>query len=167
MLYTRRGNGSKTKSSKLIEALGTLDELNSLLGIVKVRAVKKKKIAGLLQEAQNNLFIAQAELAGALKTISSEKVAALEKVIDGIEKKLLPLKSFVVPGGTELGALFDFARAVARRAEHRVVVAREEKKVKLGGGTMAYLNRLSSLLYALARLVNHESGIKEEAPTYQ
>ncbi len=91
----------------------------------------------------------------------------VEQVIDEIEKKLPPIKTFFVSGGTEMAALFDFARTVARRAERRVVQVNEEGIRKMGEHSMAYLNRLSSLLYALARLANHESGKLEESPTYK
>ena len=185
MLYTRKGDGGTTKtlhcdqrlskSSAIAEALGAVDELDSLLGFVKCQGstLPKKQgrtfdLAELLLTVQQNLFIIQAELAGAPdKTITEKKVTALEKIIDGIEKKLPPIKSFFIPGATPNGALFDYARTVARRAERRVVLAVEEKKVPLGKFSLAYLNRLSSLLYALARLVNHQSGIKEQAPHYK
>ncbi|MEK7209098.1 MAG: cob(I)yrinic acid a,c-diamide adenosyltransferase [Patescibacteria group bacterium] len=175
MLYTRKGDGGTTKtlhydrrlskSSLIAEALGAVDELNSLLGLIKTQAPKS---AGELAQVQQNLFIIQAELAGAPgQTIAQEKVAALEKTIDEIERELPPIKSFFIPGGTAPGAWYDFARAVARRAERRVVAAREEKLILLGGATLVYLNRLSSLLYALARLTNHKAGIKEESPSYK
>ncbi len=182
-LYTRKGDGGTTKifgcdqklskSSAVAEALGAMDELNSLLGFCKVKSqkvkVKPKSLAlvQVLEQAQHNLFIIQAELAGAAKMIVTEKVSALEKIIDEIENELPPIKSFFIAGGTELAALLDYARTVARRAERRVVRAREEKQVKIGEATLAYLNRLSSLLYALARLVNHRSGIKEQSPHYR
>jgi cob(I)alamin adenosyltransferase len=86
--------------------------------------------------------------------------------VDAIEKELPPIKSFFISGGTELAALFDVSRTMARRAERRVIKALEEESVKIGAPTSAFLNRLSSLLYALARLSNHKSGIKESAPTY-
>ena len=121
-----------------------------------------------LTEVQQNLFIIQAELAGAPgKTITADKVERMEKIIDAIEKKLPPIKSFFIPGATANGALLDYARTVARRAERRVVIVVEEKKIKFGKFSLIYLNRLSSLLYALARLVNHQSGIKEQAPDYK
>ena len=179
MLYTRKGDDGTTKtlrcdqrlskSSVVAEALGAVDELNSLLGFVKIHCQGECQGTALtLGEVQQNLFIVQAELAGASdKTITPEKVTALEKIIDEIEQKLPPIKTFFVSGGTPVAALFDFARTVARRAERRVVAAREEKLTTLSNTTMAFLNRLSSLLYALARLANHESGITEQAPTYK
>src|SRR3989344_6432847 len=159
MFYTRKGDKGTTKtlhcdqrlskSSAVAEALGTVDELNSLLGFVKTQCqgfplprVKGESLgekglalglSDLLLGVQQNLFIIQAELAGAPgKTITGEKVAALEKVIDGIEKELPPIKSFFIPGATKNGALLDYARTVARRAERRVVLVVEEKKVRIG-----------------------------------
>ena len=176
MLYTRKGDNGTTKtfgcdqriskSSAIAEALGTLDEINSFLGVCKVMG-EKLGFSDIVNNAQQNLFTIQAELAGADKKIGVEKVKEIEALVDGIEKELPPIKTFFVSGGTELAACFDFARTLARRAERRVVGVSEEGKVKVGEQTLAYLNRLSSLLYALARLTNHKSGIKEASPTYK
>lgn len=173
MFYTRNGDKGKTalyccqeklsKSATVIEAMGTLDELCSLLGVVKVNAKKDRLAAAQLHEAQENIFIIQAILAGAKKNLPKQKIAELEKTIDAIEKKLPKIKSFTIPGGTELGALLDYARAVARRAERRAIAI--PKKYALPAETLAYLNRLSSLLYALARRTNCK--VKEKAPAYQ
>jgi len=93
-------------------------------------------------------------------------VKAVESNIAEIEKELPPIKTFFISGGTEIAAMFDFTRTLARRAERRVVAVSEEGLVKVGVHTLAYLNRLSSLLYSLARLSNHFSGINEESPKY-
>jgi cob(I)alamin adenosyltransferase len=170
-------NQKISKSSAVTEALGVLDETNSFLGLVKAKLNEKGstflKVQGrtfkeIIHEAQENLFIIQAELAGAReKTISEKKVKELEAIIDAAEKEMPPIRSFFIPGATELGALFDVSRAVARRAERRVVAVADEGKIKIGKHSLAYLNRLSSLLYALARLSSHKSGIKEEPPSYK
>lgn len=175
MLYTGKGDNGTTsvfgcdqrfsKSSAIAEALGTLDEVNSFLGVVKVR-VQSEALTKLLDDAQQNLFVVQAEVAGADKHIVREKVAQIEEVINEIEKELPPIKSFFVSGGTELSAILDFARTLSRRAERRVVGVHDEGMQKVSKDTLAYLNRLSSLLYALARQMNHKSGITEEPPTY-
>ncbi len=181
MLYTRKGDSGTTKtlhcdqrlskSSVIAEALGAVDEINSLLGLVRTQCQGEPltlELVKILLSVQQNLFIIQAELAGAPgKTIVAEKVVTLEKIIDDIERELPPIKSFFIAGGTELATRLDYARTVARRAERRVVAAREEGEIKISDSTMAYLNRLSSLLYALARLANHKSGITEEAPDYK
>ena len=181
MLYTRKGDDGKTKtfgcdqriskSSAVTEALGALDEVNSYLGVVKVKAGQEKaedlkKLTAILHQAQENLFIIQAEVAGAKKAVSEESVNELEKAVDSIEKSLSPIKTFFISGGTELAASLDFARTLARRAERRVIAVFEEGLVKVDGNTLAYLNRLSSLLYALARLSNHIYGKNEESPKY-
>ena len=200
MLYTRKGDNGTTKtfgcnqriskSSAIAEALGSMDEINSFLGLVKVTAATLKvaftldtgeiKLAETIDRIQQDLFIIQAELAGADKTIVEEKVKWLEEIIDGIEKMLPPIKTFFVSGGTELASLCDIARTIARRAERRVVGVAEEQKsfaeisapesapIKtLSAQTLAYLNRLSSVLYAFARASNHVAGITEEAPRYE
>ncbi len=176
MLYTKKGDGGttkffgcdqrRTKASATAEALGALDELNSWLGYVRAVSQSSDLATGLMA-VQHNLFIVQAEVAGADKKISLAKVTALENAIDAIEKELPPIKSFFLPGGCPDGALLDYARTVVRRAERRVIRAQDEGAIKLGPDTLAYLNRLSSYLYALARLVNRRSGIKEEPPHYQ
>ena len=184
MLYTRKGDDGKTKtfgcdqriskSSAIAEALGSLDEINSFLGVCKVLSEREKfslsdgtSFAKAIHEVQKNLFIVQAEVAGSKMSITPEKIKEIEDIIDSIEKELPPIKTFFISGGAKLSAFFDIARTIARRAERRVVQITEEKDVEVGGGTLAYLNRISSLLYALARLTNHKFGIKEEGPDYK
>ena len=185
MLYTRKGDNGSTsafgcdqrfsKSSAVAEALGSLDEINSFLGLVKVEAEllkeivpgSDKNISGLVHGIQETLFIIQAEVAGFPKPLSEGKVAKLEKVIDEIEKQLPPVKTFFISGGTKLAAFMDVSRTIARRAERRVVAVSDEGLVKISSQTLAYLNRLSSILYALARHCNHKSGINESAPKYE
>ena len=184
MLYTRKGDGGTTKtfgcdqrvskSSSIAEALGSLDEINSFLGLLKVKSGNmsldlssgKVLFSVNIDRIQQDLFIVQAELAGANKRISPEKVVWLEEIIDSIEKMLPPIKTFFVSGGTELASLSDIARTICRRAERRVVGVTEEGKITISKETLAYLNRLSSVLYAFARIFNHMGGIKEEAPKY-
>ncbi len=181
MLYTRKGDDGKTKlfcdqqkiskSSEIPETLGALDELNAFLGFVKMRAAHSARIAGAIRAAQENLFIIQAEVAGADKKTKKNAVKNIEKLINEIEKEIPKITGFSISGGTELSALLDVARTVARRAERRVVAVSEMDKSdlskgKLSNDTLVYLNRLSSLLFALARLANHEAGVKEENPKY-
>jgi cob(I)alamin adenosyltransferase len=165
-LFTGKGDdgttyffGSKERFGKdtpLVEALGTCDELNSLLGLLRAKIPVEAEI---IEKVQQNLFIIQAELAGADKQIVEEKVKKLEEIINTIEGELPPIKTFFVPGANETSALFDYTRTVARRAERRVI-ALEKKPSKW---TLAYLNRLSSLLYAKAR--KYGEG-KETKPHY-
>lgn len=177
MLYTGKGDGGTTtafgcnqqrisKSSELPEALGCLDELNAYLGFVKMRSSGEPRIANALRDAQETLFIIQAETAGADKKVKEDAVKHIEKLVDDIEKEIPKLKGFSIAGGTELSALLDVARTLARRAERRLVAVTDAHLRELSPETKAYMNRLSSLLFALARLANHLSGVAEERPHY-
>jgi len=185
MLYTRKGDGGTTKtfgcdqriskSSLVAEALGSLDETNSFLGLARARTsgksfkIENKQVnfADVILEVQQNLFIVQAEVAGSAMSITSEKIKEAEYIVDEIEKVLPPIKTFFLSGATEEGALFDVARTLSRRAERRVVAVKEEGKVSVSADTMTYLNRLSSLLYALARISSHIEGAEEIKPNYK
>jgi cob(I)alamin adenosyltransferase len=182
MLYTGKGDNGTTKtfgcdqriskSSAIAEALGAVDEINAFLGVVKIEGGSTRAVGGLdyhalLSFVQQDLFVIQAELAGADKRMERARVAKAESWVNAIEKELPPITSFFVSGGTKLGALCDVARTVARRAERRVVAAllsnpAKESHMEL----LAYMNRLSSVLYALARLANFRAGAAEEKPRY-
>jgi len=177
MLYTGTGDGGTTeilgcdqqkisKSSEVPEALGALDELNAFLGFVKAHVAKEARIVSALRETQENLFIIQAEIAGADKKIGESALKNMEKLINDIEKEIPPIKGFSIAGGTEVSALLDVARTLARRAERRLIAVGEKNVRAILPGTKAYMNRLSSLLFALARLANHLAGIAEESPHY-
>ena len=189
MLYTRKGDKGTTKtlrcdqriskSAGVAEALGCLDECNSWLGLCRARSLEAEFLLQLLGSRgvrdaaqalfsmQEALFIAQAELAGADKRLAKRHVLALERLTDAVERELPPIKSFFIPGATALGALFDVARTVARRAERRVVSVKESGDAALSAYTLQYLNRLSSALYALARLANFRAGVSERPPSYR
>ncbi len=160
-----------SKSSNVAEALGSLDELNSFIGIVKIHPkafsflVLGASYVQILEEIQENLFIICAHVAGADKNISEKKVVEIEKIIAQCEKELPPIKTFTVAGGTELSAYLDFARTLARRAERKVVATNDELGI-ISSEILKYMNRLSSVLFALARLTNLKSGIKETSPSY-
>ena len=182
MLYTGKGDNGTTstfgcnqrisKSSAVAEALGHVDEINSLLGVVKIEGGDTPAIMGLsyhalLSDVQQDLFVIQAELAGADKIMDHARVEKIEGWVNAIEHELPPITSFFISGGTRLGATCDFARTVARRSERRVVAALEVDPSKdMHLELLAYMNRLSSLLYALARLANHTAGVGEEKPHY-
>jgi cob(I)alamin adenosyltransferase len=182
MLFTGKGDNGTTKtfgcdqriskSSAIAEALGTTDEINSLLGLVKIKGVETEAILSftyetIIADVQQDLFVVQAELAGADKRVDQARVEKLSLWVNTIEAELPPITSFFVSGGTELGSLCDYARTVARRAERRIVAGLEADSARDEHGAMlAYMNRLSSLLYALARLANHRAGITEEKPHY-
>jgi len=181
MLYTRKGDGGKSntlsqkglrKDTPFFEALGTLDELNSYLGVCKASArnINKNKdddssyFVFICEELQQHLFIVQAELAGSDKSVTKAHVERLEKITDSIEKELPPIKSFFLSGTTLLSAHFDYARTLARRAERKVISL--EKEIALSEPLRSYMNRLSSVLYALARFSAYKSGANESAPLY-
>lgn len=188
MLYTRKGDEGTTKvygceerfskASPLPEALGALDEFNSYLGLCRAAirgrsafgvpvGKKTKSVESIIHDIQETLFIIQAEVAGAGKCVGKPKVAGLEVVTDTIEQIIPPLHSFSIAGGTYLSALFDVARTLARKAERRVVGVHEGGTRRITPHTLAYLNRLSSLLFALARYANHVDTVAEEAPSYK
>lgn len=186
MLYTGKGDAGTTKvfgcdqtriskASELPEALGALDELNSYLGVVKVAARKghdedvpgaQKNLSETLRAVQEALFIVQAEAAGADKHVGKEALQRVEEIIHAIEAEIPPLTGFSIAGGTELSAHLDTARTLARRAERRLIAVVDTGTRTLLPETKAYMNRLSSLFFALARLANHRAGIAEENPRY-
>lgn len=177
MLYTGKGDGGTTttfgcnqqrisKSSELPEALGALDELNAFLGFVKMRSGKEERIKKVVRDIQEELFIVQAQIAGADKKLKDETVSKTEEMIQNIEKEIPPITGFSIAGGTELSALLDVARTLARRTERRVIAVKEMQVRDVSPETLSYLNRLSSLLFALARLANHLASVKEESPRY-
>ncbi len=155
-----------SKSSELPEALGALDELNAFLGFVKMLSISEPRIMNALRDAQETLFIIQAEVAGADKKVEENAVKNIEDIVNAIEKEIPPLKGFSIAGGTELSALLDVARTIARRAERRIIAVKELHLRELSAETLAYMNRLSSLLFALARLANHLACVAEETPRY-
>ncbi|MCL4229367.1 cob(I)yrinic acid a,c-diamide adenosyltransferase [Candidatus Dependentiae bacterium] len=180
MLYTRQGDQGTTttlrsndriaKSTQLIEALGSVDELNSFIGLCAATSQRSHNgnfshLTKSLQEVQHTLFVIQAELAGApRKTLSQHHVDALENMIANLEKKLRPITSFIVAGGSELSALFDVTRTVARRAERALVRALMDDPSLVSQFTQAFMNRISSLFYVYARYVNQAEHIAEQAP---
>jgi cob(I)alamin adenosyltransferase len=177
-IYTRTGDAGETgllggervrKSVLRVDTYGEIDELNASLGVVRA-AITDPETISLLTGIQRDLFAMGARLAdsrGEKAQVSEkarlreERVHALERAIDAAEASLPPLKTFIIPGGNEAGARLHVARAVCRRAERRLVAlaAREEVPPLF----LAYLNRLSDLLFVLARLVNHRAEIPDTA----
>src|SRR3989338_2942988 len=161
-----------SKASPIFECLGMLDELNTLVGWCKAECpedlvTQERRVKIILPDVQDHLFTLQAEVAGAQKSIPLSSVEALGVMINRIEGEMPPITTFLVPGGTELSSRLDIARAVARRAERRLVTLHESGEREVSASSRAYANRLSSLLYALTRFVNHEAGAKEEPPAYR
>ena len=151
-IYTRTGDTGSTglvgkkrvsKDSPRIWAIGTVDELNAAIGLA--RALKPDPI---LAGIQNDLFDLGAELAGAPPRIRQSHIAELEKRMDKLNAKLGPLREFVLPGGTPVGAQLHVARTICRRAERFCV------RLKPAGLVVPYLNRLGDALFVLARWAN-------------
>lgn len=182
-LFTGKGDGGTTKlfdspqgqrvskTSPIFECLGMLDELNTLVGWCKAGSpddflVQEHKLKMILHDVQNHLFTLQAEVAGASKSIPLSSVEHLGVLINRIEATMPPITTFLVPGATELSSRLDITRAVSRRAERRLVTLHESGERTVSEPSRAYANRLSSLLYALTRLVNHQSGVEENPPSY-
>ncbi|POG55782.1 cob(I)yrinic acid a,c-diamide adenosyltransferase [Haloferax marisrubri] len=175
-IYTGRGDEGMTdlrdmtrvsKTSHRIEAYGTVDEVNALVGTV--RPTGHDDVDDVLEAVQNHLHIVQADLANpdpdeGDPQIAADHVDELEAWIDEADEELDPLTSFILPGGSETGAKLHHARAVSRRAERRVVSLAAEEPVN--EEVVAYLNRLSDALFVFARLVNRRDGVPEESPTY-
>lgn len=174
-IYTKTGDGGETslfdksrvsKADARVDAYGEIDELNACLGAARAARLDAD-LTGVLEQIQRELFAVGARLADPSSKIASrvEKVSVtdaevtqLELMIDRLEEQLPPLRHFILPGGSNAGALLHLARTVCRRAERRVV--------SLGAGAVdpviiVYLNRLSDLLFVMARVANHRAGTAE------
>ncbi len=173
-IYTKTGDDGTTalvggvrvsKDSLRVECYGTVDELNSLLGLVNAETINNS-VTELLITIQNKLFTMGGELAtpsnkndlNNLK-LGTEDILLLEYNIDKYENKLEPLKQFILPGGSKGAALLHFARSVCRRAER--LVTSLSKNEKISENILTYLNRLSDLLFVLARFENNVNQIPD------
>ncbi|MEX0936521.1 MAG: cob(I)yrinic acid a,c-diamide adenosyltransferase [Pirellulales bacterium] len=169
-IYTRTGDSGETglfggprvsKSAARIEAYGTVDELNAALGVVRAGQLTDPSDA-YLARVQHELFDVGAELATpdpiakGTNKVGRDHVAQMEHQIDRMEKDLPPLRSFILPGGCRAAALLHVARCVCRRAERRMVTLSGEEAVS--GDLIAYVNRLSDLLFVMARFENQSAG---------
>jgi cob(I)alamin adenosyltransferase len=158
---TSLGDGSRlAKQSPRIRAIGDVDEANSAIGLARLAAAEiGSDMTGALSHIQNDLFDFGADMAtpgddpadGALR-IQKSQVDRLEREIDAVNEALEPLTSFVLPGGTDLAARLHLARTVTRRAERSVMAVTDTEPVN--AQALAYINRLSDLLFVLARLAN-------------
>jgi cob(I)alamin adenosyltransferase len=171
-VYTRTGDKGETslvggqrvsKASLRVDSYGEVDELNSVIGVARSR-LQDGEIDEALGLIQNDLFTLGADLASPagveVPRIDGSFVETLEELSDSFLEELEPLKEFILPGGVESGATLHLARTVARRAERRVVeLAGVEEVNPLA---VVYLNRLSDLLFILARVVNSRAGIPEK-----
>ena len=167
-LWTGSGDKGKTylwakltsKASEIAEALGSVDELDSFVGLARANC-SEKEIESFLIEVQKQLRILLADLAGykGSKKISDFHVKYLENSMRAFESELPDLKNFILPGGTELAARLHVCRTVCRRAERASV--RAGKKSKVNPLAVVYLNRLSSFFFSLALLANKRAGVNE------
>lgn len=171
-IYTRTGDQGQTmliggprvdKDIARVEAYGTIDELNAVLGLVRSEPLTAE-LDQVLARIQSELFEVGAEIASpdpvamGTRTIGSPHVAALEGHIDRIAARLPPLREFILPAGTRPAALLHVARTVCRRAERRLVTLLRQNPTEVSRVLVAYLNRLSDLLFVLARQANSASG---------
>ena len=171
-IYTRTGDKGETgltdgirvaKDSIRVEAYGNIDELNSALGLVRAFVIDNE-LDSLVGELQKDLFVVGAELAlvegGSNDTrITSERILELERTIDSYQMQLPPLKTFILPGGGKAGAALHFARAIARRAERKIITLGKHEKIN--DQLIPYINRLSDLLFVIARAANHRENKME------
>jgi cob(I)alamin adenosyltransferase len=182
-IYTKTGDAGTTglfggprvgKDDLRIGAYGTIDELNAVIGMVRASGPATtmanemaNEMAGILQQIQSALFSIGAELATpspqehGLKWQGESEVTSLEHCIDRHDAQLSPLRTFILPGGSELAALLHLARTVCRRAEREVVRLSHQEGVSDPAWIIIYLNRLSDLLFVLARWANHQAGIPD------
>lgn len=154
---TGLGDGSRTgKDALRVAAMGDVDELNSLLGVMLCEALPED-VRRLLTEIQHDLFDLGGELCiPGSQLLATDATAHLETTIDGHNADLQPLKEFILPGGTRPAALAHQARTVCRRAERSVVALSRDEAVS--DNALSYLNRLSDLLFVLARWLNLQAG---------
>jgi cob(I)alamin adenosyltransferase len=168
------GGGRVPKDHVRVAAYGDVDELNSTLGLVilHLEAAGEGEMAGGLRQVQADLFTVgailatpavddggRAQAAAHVPELAEGRVEALEHWIDQAETELEPLRSFVLPGGSPGAAVLHLARTACRRAERQVVTLAREAAV--GDEILRYLNRLSDLLFTLARLANHRAGVPD------
>jgi cob(I)alamin adenosyltransferase len=175
-IYTKTGDNGETglfgggrvpKYSIRIDAYGTVDELNSFIGLA-VTEVKGANVAALLKKIQNELFTIGSNLASPgndesknnlIPQVTSHFIKEAENAIDEFEEKLEPLKNFILPGGSKGAALLHACRTVCRRAERKVVELKSKEIVN--GNIVIFLNRLSDLFFVLARHENMISNVPD------
>jgi cob(I)alamin adenosyltransferase len=174
-IYTKTGDQGDTglfggprvgKDAPRIEAYGTVDELNSVLGIARAQGLDAEFDA-LVAKIQNDLFAVGAQLATpdpahvASARVGAAEIAALEQAIDRFESRLEPLRQFILPGGCPAAAYLHFARTVCRRAERRLVALMRTPSEPIAPEPLVYLNRLSDLLFVMARVANRSAGTSD------
>ena len=158
---TGLGDGSRTtKDSSRIEAVGTIDELNSWIGLLIAELQSDEPLIEPLTDIQHRLFDLGGELAvPGFQLIKADTVSELEILCDQLNEALPPLKEFILPGGSKSAGLCHMARAVARRAERIIVTLSKEEAV--GDDLKQYINRLSDVLFVMARQLARRDGGEE------
>ena len=167
-IYTRTGDNGTTglgdgsrvaKDSLRIEAMGDVDELNSVIGILLTEAVPDI-LVDLLTQVQHDLFNLGGEICIPDYIILQQaNIDNLEEAIDTLNDNLAPLKEFILPGGTKAAAYCHLARTICRRAERKLITLAKTEKVT--AISLKYLNRLSDLLFVLCRIINKEAGVPD------
>ncbi|MEC8425854.1 MAG: cob(I)yrinic acid a,c-diamide adenosyltransferase [Pseudomonadota bacterium] len=168
---TALGNGERiAKSSKRVSAYGSVDELNSFIGLARsfIESDKLQELDKILATIQNDLFDLGADLcipdkdknADSLKIVKSY-VKNLEKEIDKLNSQLEPLRSFILPGGTKVSAYVHIARTIARRCEREMIELRQIEEAEISKEAVQYINRLSDFLFVAARYVNLKSDFDD------
>ena len=172
-VYTKTGDKGETslvdgsrvsKSCKRVDTFGDVDELNSVLGI-SAQYIDDGEIEAVVNSIQNDLFILGGDLATPVNfeieipRITPEKIKGIEKLIDKFHEEVGDLREFILPAGKGASSYIHLARAVCRRAERKIVDLSGDEKVNVE--SVIYLNRLSDLLFVLARVVNKRSGFQE------
>ena len=172
-IYTRTGDAGTTglgdgtrvaKDSMRIVAMGDVDELNSVIGIMLTEPISNK-IRDYLTRVQHDLFDMGGEICiPGFAMIKKERVTALETILDEWNDTLSPLKEFILPGGNRAAAYCHLARTVCRRAERQMIAldnAELKTEHKLTEISLQYINRLSDLLFVLCRILNKEAGVPD------
>ncbi len=164
------GGGRVRKDHDRVDAYGEVDELNATLGVARAECgLEDEALSALLTRLMDELFTVGSMLAtpmtekayGYIPKVTTAHVEAMEAAIDGFDAELPPLTSFILPGGTKLAAALHLCRTVCRRAERRAVPLAAAGDVD--AQVVVYLNRLSDLLFTMARVANHRHGVKDVA----
>src|SRR5215813_9781412 len=163
---TSLGTGDRRKKYDLrVEAYGTVDEVNAVIGLVRLHTAADEPLDAALGRIQNDLFDVEADLClaekgpgGARLTVTEAQVAWLEGEIDRLNADLAPLKSFILPGGSPAAAYLHLARTVCRRAERIMVALNDKSGETVTPAALKYVNRLSDFLFVAARSMNHKGA---------
>ncbi|HWK97472.1 MAG TPA: cob(I)yrinic acid a,c-diamide adenosyltransferase [Pseudolabrys sp.] len=163
---TALGSGDRRKKYDLrVEAYGTLDEVNSVIGLVRLHTAADQTLDAALGHIQNDLFDVEADLClaekgpgGARLTVTDAQVEWLESEIDRLNADLAPLKSFILPGGSPASAYLHLARTVCRRAERIMVRLRDTDHDGVSEPSLKYVNRLSDYLFVAGRYANDQGA---------